>query len=82
MVKVAFNPKFKISFSKLKDSLLKEKIIKQIQKIKANPEIGKPMMHDRKGTRELYIKPFRLAYSYIKSEETIIILEFYHKKIQ
>jgi len=40
------------------------------------------MMHDRKGTRELYIKPFRLAYSYIPSEDKVIILEFYHKKKQ
>lgn len=81
-MKLAFNPKFQTSFSKLKDSSLKEKIIKQIQKIKTNPKIGKPMMHDRKGTRELYIKPFRLAYSYIKNEDKVIILEFYHKKKQ
>ena len=81
-MKLAFNPKFQTSFSKLKDNLLKEKIIKQIQKIKANPEIGKPMMHDRKGTRELYIKPFRLAYSYMKNKDKIIILEFYHKDKQ
>ncbi len=82
MVKIAFNPKFETFFSKIKDDLLKEKIIKQIEKIKINPEVGKPMMHDRRGTRELYIKPFRLAYSYIKSEDKIIILEFYHKKKQ
>jgi mRNA-degrading endonuclease RelE of RelBE toxin-antitoxin system len=82
MVKIAFNPKFETSFSKIKDDLLKEKIIKQIEKIKINPEVGKPMMHDRRGTRELYIKPFRLAYSYIKSEDKVIILEFYHKKEQ
>ena len=82
MVTLAFNPKFQTYFSKLKDPLLKEKIIKQIQKIKANPEIGKPMRHDRKGTRELYIKPFRLSYFYIKNEDKVIILEFYHKKKQ
>ena len=81
-MKIAFNPKFQDSFSKIKDSILKEKIIKQIQKIKVNPEVGKPMMHDRKGTRELYIKPFRLAYAYLKKEDKAIILEFYHKKKQ
>jgi len=82
MVKIAFNPKFEASFSKIKDNLLKEKIIKQIEKIKNNPEVGKPMMHDRRGTRELYIKPFRLAYYYIKNEDKVIIFEFYHKKKQ
>ena len=81
-MKIAFNPKFQDSFSKIKDSILKEKIIKQIQKIKVNPEVGKPMMHDRKGTRELYIKPFRLAYAYLKKEDKVIVLEFYHKKKQ
>lgn len=82
MVKVAFNPKFQIILSKTKDNLLKEKVIKQIIKIKENPEIGKPMRHDRKGTRELYIKPFRLVYVYLKNEDKVVILDLYHKKKQ
>ena len=82
MVGISFNPKFQNSFSKLKNSIMKEKIIKQIKKIKNNPEIGKPMRHDRKGTRELYIKPFRLAYAYLKDRDEVVILEFYHKKKQ
>jgi mRNA-degrading endonuclease RelE of RelBE toxin-antitoxin system len=81
MVKVNFDDKFKEIFSKIKDNNLKEKIIKQIEKIKNNPEIGKPMMYDRKGTRELYIKPFRLSYSYIKHDR-VIILTLYHKDEQ
>ena len=79
MVVVAFSDNFQKTFSKIKDPILKEKIIKQVAKIKENPEIGKPMMHERKGTRELYIKPFRLAYAYEKNQDKIIILEFYHK---
>ncbi len=82
MVEIFFSDNFKNIFSKIKDSLLKEKIIKQIEKIKENPEIGKPMMYNRKGTRELYIKPFRLAYGYISDENKVIILDFYHKKEQ
>ena len=82
MVKVNFNDKFKEIFSKIKDNSLKERIIKQIEKIKNNPEIGKPMMYYRKGTRELYIKPFRLSYSYIKHEDRVIILTLYHKDEQ
>ena len=54
----------------------------QIEKIIQNPEVGKPMRNVRKGTRELYIKPFRLSYSYIKSEDKIILLDFYHKDKQ
>lgn len=82
MVSVAFSNSFQKTFSKVKDLILKEKIIKQIGKIKENPEVGKPMMHERKGTRELYIKPFRLSYAYEKNQDKIIILEFYHKDKQ
>ena len=56
--------------------------MKQIQKIINNPEIGKPMRNVRKGTKELYLKPFRLSYTYLKQEDKIILLDFYHKKKQ
>ena len=82
MVVVIFAPKFKQSFSKIKDKLLKEKIIKQVSKIKTNPTIGKPMKNIRKGTRELYVPPFRLSYAYHIPSNTIYILEIYHKKNQ
>ena len=81
MVEIRFDKKFTIIFSKL-DDFMKQKIIKQIQKISENPKIGKPMKYERKGTNELYVKPFRLSYAYIKSEDKIIILDLYHKKKQ
>ncbi len=80
MVEIRFDKKFTVFFSKLKDELLKTKIKKQIKKISENPEIGKPMRHDRKGTREVYIKPFRLSYSI--EGNIIYILDLYHKKKQ
>lgn len=73
---------FEIKFNKIKDNLLRERIKKQIEKIIQNPEVGKPMMYNRKGTRELYVNPFRLSYAYIKSEDRIILLDLYHKKEQ
>ena len=82
MVNVTFTEEFKQIFLKIKDSLLKEKIIKQIEKIKTNPEIGKPMRYDRKGTRELYIKPLRLSYEYLKDKNVVNMLDLYHKKKQ
>ena len=82
MVEVIFAPKFKHSFSKIKDKLLREKIIKQVSKIKTNPTIRKPMGNVRKGTRELYISPFRLSYAYHIPSETVYILDLYHKKKQ
>ena len=82
MVEILFLDKFKQTFSKIKDSLLKEKIIKQVEKIKINPEVGKPMRNVRKGTRELYIKPFRLSYEYFRGKNLVYMLDLYHKKNQ
>lgn len=78
---VIFTEEFRDFFSKIKDNLLKEKIIKQIEKIKINPEVGKPMKYNKKGTRELYIPPFRLSYMYV-NPELVYILDLYHKKKQ
>ena len=80
MVEVEFTKEFQLIFSNIKDNLLKTKIRKQIKKISKNPEIGKPMRYGRKGTRELYIKPFRLSYSV--KEKVVYILDLYHKKKQ
>lgn len=82
MVKINFDDNFKKIVSKLKDISIKERVEKLIIKIKNNPEIGKPMKHNRKGTREVYLSPFRLSYSYNKNEETIVILNLYHKDEQ
>jgi mRNA-degrading endonuclease RelE of RelBE toxin-antitoxin system len=82
MVEIRFDKKFTVLFSKIKDNSLKEKISKQIKKISEYPEIGKPMRYDRKGTREVYIKPFRLSYTYIKSEDIVYVLDIYHKDEQ
>ena len=82
MVEVEFTKEFNSIFSKIKDNLIKTKIIKQLKKIKENPEIGKPMKNIRKGTRELYIKPYRLSYFYNIKEKIVYILDLYHKEKQ
>ena len=82
MVEIRFDKKFKTIFSKIKDNSLRNKIIKQIQKISENPEIGKPMRYGRKRTRELYVSPFRLSYFYDSSKKIVYISDLYHKKKQ
>jgi len=57
-------------------------IEKLIKKIIENHEIGKPMRFDRKGTREVYIKPFRLSYAYDKEKDILYLLDLYHKDEQ
>jgi len=82
MVTVDFDEAFVRSISKIKDNSIKLRIEKLVNKIKENPEIGKPMRNTRKGTREVYLPPFRLSYAYNKILDKIVILEFYHKDKQ
>jgi mRNA-degrading endonuclease RelE of RelBE toxin-antitoxin system len=81
-MKVIFDKDFQRVIEKTKDNSFKEQVKKQIEKIINNPEIGKPMMYDRKGTRELYVGSFRLSYKYHRDKDIIEFLELYHKKKQ
>jgi len=82
MVIVDFNLSFERRIKKIKNQALKNQLKKQIQKIIENPEIGKPMMYNRRGSRELYIAPFRLSYAYLEKEDKIVFLALYHKDWQ
>ena len=80
MVKFVFDSGFKRKFKKIKDKILIKQIINQIDKLSKNPKAGKPMKYTRKGTRELYIKPFRLSYRADKN--FIYILDLYNTDSQ
>ncbi len=82
MLEIKHKPNFLKRIKKIKDNSLKEKLKKQIAKIIESPEIGKPMMYSRKGTREVYIPPFRLSYAYIEKENKKVFLDLYHKDEQ
>ncbi|MBS3119543.1 type II toxin-antitoxin system RelE/ParE family toxin [Candidatus Woesearchaeota archaeon] len=80
MVNVLFHPFFRRKFSKIRDKNLKNRIIKQFDKIARNPDIGKPMKFARKGTREVHAGSYRLSYTYL--EDKIVYLDPYHKDEQ
>ena len=82
MLNINYEDDFLRAISKIKDNSIKEHIKKQIKKIIENPEIGKPMRYGRKGTREVYVKPFRLSYIYLKNENRLIFLDLCHKDEQ
>ena len=82
MLTIEYSDNILKAINKIKDSVIKEQVKKQIKKILENPEIGKPMRYARKGARELYIGSFRLAYVYLKNEHKIILLDLYHKNKQ
>lgn len=82
MVSFEFDVLFDKKVEKIRDQLLKDKVKKQIKRILDSPEIGKPMRFSRKGTREIYVPPFRLSYSYSSEENKIMFLDLYHKDEQ
>ena len=82
MVVAVFHPSFKKTFSKIRENTIKQKIIKQFRKIQDNPKTGKSVKYSRKGTREVYVKPYRLSYMYEKDKHRIIFLDLYHKDEQ
>ncbi|MDO8508342.1 MAG: type II toxin-antitoxin system RelE/ParE family toxin [Nanoarchaeota archaeon] len=81
MINVKTSDKFEKILNKT-DKSLKVQIDKHISKIINDPEIGKPMRNVRKGTREVYIGSFRLSYLFHQQEQTIYLLDFYHKDEQ
>lgn len=66
MANVKYDDSFIRVINKIKDVSVKDSIYKKIEKITQDPEIGKPMRYGRKGTREVYVGSFRLAYVYYK----------------
>jgi len=76
MVDIIYTEKFERELKKV-DNSIKEKIVKQIQKIVETPEIGKPLRYNLKGERTVYVKPFRVIYSFY--DNTIYFLRFEHR---
>lgn len=82
MVTVVYEPRFKRIISKIHDQNLKDRVKKQIARIVEEPTVGKPMRFFRKNTREVYIPPFRLSYCWQEEQNTLILLDLYHKDEQ
>jgi len=80
MVKIRFlvtTDKFEKDVKKIKNGSIKSRLKKQIKKISENPNVGKPLKHNLKGERTIYIKPFRLIYTV--QEDKLILLKFEHR---
>ena len=70
---------FEKKFSKIKNIGFKAKLIKLMKKVEDN-QVGKYMSGKRKGTKEVYLSPFRLAY--LVEGNTLTFLDLYHKDEQ
>ncbi|MHB8603163.1 MAG: type II toxin-antitoxin system RelE/ParE family toxin [Nitrosotalea sp.] len=78
ITQIVWSDKFKKEVTKIKDNKLKEKLQKQIQNLVEYPELGKPLRYDLKGERTLYVKPYRLIYTYHGA--ILYLLRFEHRK--
>jgi mRNA-degrading endonuclease RelE of RelBE toxin-antitoxin system len=70
---------FEKKFKKLtkSDGLLKERIIKKLQEIVGNPEIGDPKRHALKGFRSVHLDPFVLVYCTFQLFDVFIVFSNY-----
>ncbi len=82
MVKEVIRTEIFISRLKKLDKSYLDRVEKLVTKIINEPEVGKPMKYDRRGTREVYAPPFRLMYFYDKNKDILFFLDFYHKDKQ
>ena len=82
MVRIDITRRFSVQIRKIRSAADRDSIKKRMRKVVEKPEIGKPMRHDRKGTREVYVGSYRLAYTYFEKEDVIVFLELYHKDQQ
>lgn len=75
---IVYTEKFERDVRKVRDSLLKEKLEKQIRKIAANPDFGKPLRYGLKGEWTIRVAPYRLIYAV--QGERLVLLRFEHRK--
>ena len=76
MVEIIYTEKFEKELKK-SDNSIKQIAIKQINKIIETPEIGKPLRYTLRGERTIYVRPYRIIYSF--SNNTIYFLRFEHR---
>ena len=55
-------------------------MLQQILEIIDDPTTGKPMRHERKGTRERYIGSYHPSYAWIEERDEVMLLD--HKDAQ
>lgn len=77
-IKVIYTEEFKSDVRKVKDKKIQARIKKIAQKIKDNPEVGKPLKYELSGFRSVKIPPFRILYEL--RDDLIILHKFDHRE--
>jgi mRNA-degrading endonuclease RelE of RelBE toxin-antitoxin system len=75
---IVYTEKFERDVRKARDSLLKDKLEKQIRKIVEDPSFGKPLRYGLKIEWTIRVTPYRLIYAV--QGERLVLLRFEHRK--
>ena len=70
---IEWTPTFTKQLKKM-DKSIKEEIIKKIEKLKENPEIGKPLGNVLKNCLEERVRKYRIIYNYYNYKLTLIYI--------
>jgi mRNA-degrading endonuclease RelE of RelBE toxin-antitoxin system len=71
---VVCTDQFERAVRKLKDAAVRERIKNQVAEIVGRPDIGKPLRHQLKGERAVWVPPFRIIYAVVG--DTLYLLDF------
>ncbi|MCX6816100.1 MAG: type II toxin-antitoxin system RelE/ParE family toxin [Candidatus Aenigmarchaeota archaeon] len=78
IVEIEYTDEFRKAVSKIRDSATRERLVKIIARIEANPDIGKPLAYELAGLRSLRLPPFRIIYDH--KDDKITLRTFEHRK--
>ena len=78
--RVLYTDEFQKDVAKIKDSLIRRRIKKLVQRLIDNPISCKPLKYDYVGLRSQRIPPFRIIYEFNEKEKTIILHKFEHRE--
>lgn len=78
-MKIVYTDQFKHDLQKIKDNNVQKRVLKVVQKLIDNPNIGKPLKYDLVGLRSVRVSAFRIVYE--MKDDTMILHKFQHRKI-
>ena len=77
-IKVLYTEEFKNDIRKVKDKMIQVRIKKLVQRLKDNPEIGKPLKYELSRFRSVRLPPFRIIYEL--RDGTLLLHKFDHRE--
>lgn len=77
-MEIYYSGRFKKTLNKIKNKGLRLEIYAKTNKLKQNPEAGKPLKNVHKNHRSLRVKNFRIIYRI--EDNRILIICFDHRK--